>query len=124
MNEELLPGLVRVIEERMGRFGRPFTTTIVVFAGMAIIAWAISVIFKTFVTPVLDALGSDFANTPAVIAALNWAALIGFFTVVGLLIIYFRNSNQTRRIQTKRERIRELETELATLLEAPDGPIQ
>ena len=33
MGEELLPGLVKVIEERMGRVGRPFTTVIVIAAG-------------------------------------------------------------------------------------------
>lgn len=35
--EELLPGLIRMIEERTGRIGRPFTTLILVAAGLGII---------------------------------------------------------------------------------------
>ena len=39
MGEELLPGLVKVVEERMGLVGRPFTTIIVIAAGLGVIAW-------------------------------------------------------------------------------------
>lgn len=39
MGEELLPGLVKVVEERMGLVGRPFTTVIVIAAGLGVIAW-------------------------------------------------------------------------------------
>ena len=37
--EDFLPGLVKVIEERLGPLGRPFTTLIVVSAGLGVVAW-------------------------------------------------------------------------------------
>ena len=121
---ELIPGLVAVAEERLGKLGRPLTTLVILFACLGVIFWGASLVFKEGVAPLLEFLGSDVANTPAAVLALNWAALVGFFSLIGLLIIYWRNSNQTRRIQTKRQRIQELEAELASLRVTPDGPIQ
>ena len=51
MGEELLPGLVKVIEERMGKMGRPFTTLVIVAAGIGIIAWGFGVFVSNILVP-------------------------------------------------------------------------
>lgn len=57
MGEELLPGLVKVIEERMGKLGRPFTTLIILAAGFGIIAWGVGMIYTHILAPSLRVLG-------------------------------------------------------------------
>ena len=49
--EDFLPGLVKVIEERLGFIGRPFTTVIVIFAGGGIIAWGANQIKAAIIDP-------------------------------------------------------------------------
>ena len=51
MGEELLPGLVKVVEERMGLVGRPFTTVIVIAAGLGVIAWGAGTVLMVGMLP-------------------------------------------------------------------------
>ena len=89
MSEELIPGLVRVIEERLGFLGRPFTTLMVLTAGLGVIAWGFSQIYKTFVAPLLDMMGiepggSDLAQALTLLGmavALSLGAWIGFYAI-------------------------------------------
>ena len=53
MGEELLPGLVKVIEERMGRLGRPFTTAMVILAGLGVMAWGGGIFFRNVIAPIV-----------------------------------------------------------------------
>lgn len=49
--EELLPGLVRVMEERLGKFGRPLTTVLVICLALGASAWGIRLFWDNLASP-------------------------------------------------------------------------
>ena len=84
MAEELVPGLVREIEERMGRLGRPFTTRMVIFAGLGVMAWGAEMVFNTVIVPILTLAGADVdSELAASIAILAMITAMFVFADVG-----------------------------------------
>ena len=116
MGEELLPGLVKVMEERLGRFGRPFTTAIVIVAGCGIIAWGLGMVFN-FISPVFMLAGRTFSLEIGE-ALLGTASVLIFFALLFLFLFYVAGRMSSRSM---RARVTELETELATLKANQDG---
>ena len=51
--EDLLPGLIKMMEERLGRFGRPLSTLVVLAAALGIIAWGFHQVWVKIITPVV-----------------------------------------------------------------------
>ena len=96
---DLLPGLVRVIEERLGRFGRPFTTLIVVFAGLGVVAWGYERIVSAWVGPILS-------NDVEASAPVRFAILA--FLCGGTMAVWYRFASHPLK-----QRIKELEQKLA-----------
>ncbi|MBI4188650.1 MAG: hypothetical protein HY529_05535 [Chloroflexi bacterium] len=50
--EEFLPGLVRIMEERLGKFGRPLTTIVVLALAFGAIAWGLNLFWYNVVSPI------------------------------------------------------------------------
>ncbi len=50
--EELLPGLVRVMEERLGRFGRPLTTVMVINLALGASSWGLKLFWDNAIYPI------------------------------------------------------------------------
>ncbi len=50
--EEFLPGLIKIMEERLGRFGRSITTAVVICVVLGIVAWALKLFWDNIVFPV------------------------------------------------------------------------
>ena len=125
---DFLPGVFRMIEERFGRAGRPLTTFLLAVFSLAIIAWCLGLIYKNIVGPILDALGKEVA--PEVVEqTIAWVTLAAFlgFIVWGMAYLAdkFQGKKYQDRIANKRDRIQELERELAELkAEDGDGSIQ
>ena len=113
MGEELLPGLVKVIEERLGPLGRPFTTLMVILAGLGVMAWGCKEIYQAFVTPILDAVGVE-PGPDAVEQALAFVGLVGFIAIVLWLAVYASDRIQGRRFSS---RLRNQDEEIKRLRE-------
>lgn len=117
MGEELLPGLVKVIEERMGRFGRPFTTLIIVSAGTGIIAWAVSTVLNDVLVPIAKVLGGDIdPGLIELLQAVVGAVFIALFVVlaIGGIVYLFRQF----RDRSVNDKVRQLEAEVERLKSA------
>ena len=111
MGEELLPGLVKVIEERLGPFGRPFTTLIVIAAGLGIIAWGAGTVYGKVVEPAIAFFGVRVDSELATgLVALG--AMVAIF-VLGILAVAYgieriRRRGVNARLQEQERQIREL----------------
>ena len=109
--EGLLPGLVKVIEERMGKLGRPFTTVIIVAAGFGIIAWAIGAIINNLLAPSLSLVGVT-VDSRLVQSLVSFALLLAIVAIF-ILAVYFGIGWIGRR--GVNARLKALEDELAEL---------
>ncbi len=90
MGEELLPGLVKVIEERMGRMGRLFTTLIIFAAGAGIVAWGFGVVYEKVVTPAAKVLGiAGVTLDPELTEGLIAVAILLFIVAVFILVLSY-----------------------------------
>ncbi len=49
--EELFPALVRMMEERFGRFGRPLTTILLIFVALGLASWGGSLFWDNALAP-------------------------------------------------------------------------
>ena len=110
-----------MIEERLGPWGRPFTTVMVVLAGLGIMAWACGAIYKTFVGPILGMIGIE--PGPDIVAqALALAGLAGFTGIILWLMVYaadrFHGRRFSTRLQEQENQIEQLRTRLAAFEEA------
>ena len=79
MGQDSLGTLVRIIEERMGPVGRPFTTAIVVVSGCAVIAWGLGVIYNKLVAPIGSFLGVDVGRdtVTSIVSVASLALVLG-----------------------------------------------
>ena len=116
MGEELLPGLVKVIEERMGKMGRPFTTVIIVAAGVGIIAWGLGVFYSNILVPAFKMLGVTLDS--GLVSSLVALSLLLLIVAVFVLAVYYGIGWIGRR--GVNARLAALETELAALKSGKD----
>ena len=103
--EEFLPGLVKVMEERFGRFGRPFTTLLVGAVGLAVLVWSTDLIYGKAIGPAIDLLGD---GTPSILLRafrVIGSALGGY--VVGYLFV------DLLVMRPRRKRLDQYESDLA-----------
>ena len=128
MDEEgLLPGLVRVIEERLGAIGRPFTTIMVISAGLGIIAWGAGTVYGKVVEPAISFFGVQVDSELAT-GLVAVGALVAIF-VIGILAVSYgieriRRGGVHARLQKQEQQIRELRTLVESReCESEDGPI-
>ena len=108
MGEELLPGLVQVIEERLGRAGKPFTTLIIVSAGLGIIAWGCSAIYSNAIAPLVEFLGLG-VDAELAKALIGLAVVLG---ILGLMVLLFTYAVRQISGRGLRDRIRQLEAKI------------
>ena len=113
----MLPGLVKVIEERMGKMGRPFTTVIIVAAGVGIIAWGLGVFYKNILVPVFDLLGVTLDS--GLVSSLVALSLLLFIVAVFVLAVYYGIGWIGRR--GVNARLAAVEAELAALKSGNDS---
>ena len=79
----VIPELLKVIEERLGRLGRPFTTLIVVTFGLGVVAWG-SIQTKGLVVDLL----SNVENAEDIYSIMIRSTLVYAFTMVlGLITV-------------------------------------
>ena len=50
--EEFLPGLVRLMEERLGKVGRPLTTIVIISLALGAIAWGLRLFWDNAISPI------------------------------------------------------------------------
>lgn len=50
--EKFLPGLVKLMEERLGKFGRPLTTLVVISLALGALSWGIKLFWDNLVSPI------------------------------------------------------------------------
>ncbi|MFC1995011.1 hypothetical protein ACFLVK_01230 [Chloroflexota bacterium] len=62
--EELLPGLVRIMEEKLGRFGRPLVIVVVISLALGAIAWGIRLFWDNAVSPISQFIQAIFEVQP------------------------------------------------------------
>ena len=111
MAEELLPGLVKVAEERLGRLGRPFTTLIIISAGLGIIAWGVAQVYKSVVAPIITFFGAT-VDPDLAESLIALAGVLIFFAVFFLVMYYGVGWIRSHTFDSK---IRELEGQIASL---------
>lgn len=77
--EEFLPGLLKVMEERLGRFGRPVSTALVLLLFLGIGSWMIGLFWDNLVWPLVN----FFRNFPATGFAPNWDIILAIVSGIG-----------------------------------------
>ena len=117
MGEELLPGLVKVIEERMGKLGRPFTTAIIVTAGLGVISWGVGMIYTNLLAPSFRLVGTTVDS--GLVSSLVILSLLLLIIAVFVLMVYYGMSWIGRR--GVNARLRAVESELAELKSGKDS---
>ena len=50
--EEFLPGLVRLMEERLGKVGRPLTTIVIISLALGATAWGLKLFWDNAISPI------------------------------------------------------------------------
>lgn len=106
--EEFLPGLVKVMEERLGRFGRPFTTLLVVAVGLAVLVWSMDLIYGKAIGPAIDLLG-DGTPSSLLRAFVVFGSSLGGYAV-GCLVVYLLI------MLPRRKRLEKYESDLAAYM--------
>ena len=111
--EDFLPGLVKVMEERLGPFGRPFTTLVVVMVGLWVIIWTGDFILNEAIIPVIKAVTTGDPENLATarrIAAMIVGALVGLgLTWVIGIPIRRRNEKYRRDLSQYRKDLQRVE---------------
>ena len=115
MGEELIPGLVRVIEERLGWLGRPFTTAMVILAGLGVMAWGGSMFFKNVLAPIIAFAGLNI-DQDLVASFVILSMVVAIFGLGALLTAYgvehIRGRGPSARLQQQESEIAELRGQL------------
>jgi len=97
--EEFLPGLVKIMEERLGRFGRPLTTILVVCIALGACAWGIKLFFDNAISPIyklilslmnIQGLSVEEFVTPFII-------YIALITVISIIFYVLYNKTIVKR---------------------------
>ncbi len=86
--EELLSGLVRVMEERLGRFGRLLTTVLVLSLALGGIAWGLKSFYDNAIWP-LTQLIQGILDNRGTSEDLKRHALSSGIYIIGLVILSF-----------------------------------
>lgn len=63
--EEFLPGLVKVMEERLGPLGKPLSTLLVLVITLAAIAWCVNFLWRTVIEPFIAEFDPGIAHVAA-----------------------------------------------------------
>ena len=124
MGEELIPGLVKVIEERLGPLGRPFTTVMVFLAGLGVMAWGCGMIYKVVIAPILPYVGIE--PGPDVVAqALAFVGIMGFIGLAIWVMVYLSDRSKERQFSAKLEKqeaeLRQLREQLESRMQGNDA---
>ncbi|MDO8749689.1 MAG: hypothetical protein Q7K03_00885 [Dehalococcoidia bacterium] len=82
--EELLPGLVRVMEERLGKLGRPLTTVVVLCLALGASAWGLKSFWDYMVFPIAQFVQAFMAASPMTLADFATKVLTPFAIYVVL----------------------------------------
>ncbi len=98
--EEFLPGLVRVMEERLGPFGRPLSTMLVLVITAGVMTLGIDYIVRTAVMPTLSWLGLPEGTTIERVAPLLFGIAIA---VVGVAAMPLARRHERRKMLRRRE---------------------
>ena len=80
-----IPGIVKVIEDRLGPLGRPFTTFIAVMLGLGIAAWAYGEIAIKWIDPLTSKIfmaGAYRLCTPDMLLSIRLAIFFAVYVVV------------------------------------------
>ena len=117
MEGSLIQGLVTVMEERLGRFGRPFTTIMVVVVGLGITAWGGHMVWSKIVQPILNLSGVD--TNPELLSAIGlFVTIASIMAAIILLITYVSEKIRSRSFDT---RLAAQEAEIRRLRELVEG---
>ena len=106
--EDLFVGLVRVVEERLGRFGKPVTTALVAMGVVVFLTWASKFIYSNALEPVYRAAISGSLTEIAKVAMYFIAVLLGY--ALGWVmtdVIARRRRNQMKRLIDRLESLLE-----------------
>ena len=118
MAEELIPGLVKVAEERLGILGRPLTTAMVIAAIIGIIAWGADQAISKIVSPVLTLTGIS-ADSELLGSIVLLSTLTVFLVASVLLTVYLsgriRSGSANERLQNQQLEIDRLQTLVESL---------
>ena len=99
MGEDLLPGLVRVIEERLGPFGRPLSTLVIISAALGVAAWGIHQVVDKIVRPVVRVLPDGAGDVFSIEAVQSVGGIVAI--VIGTLVAEYVYSKTRRKREQK-----------------------
>lgn len=100
--EEFFPGLLKMIEERLGRFGRPITTVVVICLALGVIAWGLNQFIGSAITPMARFIQTLFSEEDVLtVAKLRGpvTAIIGY--LIFLLLVWAIFVWLTRRLSRR-----------------------
>ena len=131
--EELLPGIIRLMEERFGRIGRPVTTALLFMLAMAIMAWCLGMVWDKVIAPILKFFGVELVVMNQEMGANVFLVVLGFIAMIvlfGLLVVYVASimavvlRTLIDRLQSSRNLVERAEIDQIRqeLLEMPDLP--
>ena len=107
------------------RIGRPLSTLMVLMAILGIIAWGASMVYKTFIGPIIAYAGVniDPDQAEALIGLASAAAIFGVVVFAGFYAAdWLRNRGVGARLRQQEGQIEALQAELKALRgEAEDG---
>ena len=109
--EELIPGLVKVAEARLGKVGRPLTTAMVFLAIVGIMAWGADMVFSKIIAPVLKVTGihedSELMASIAILIILT-IVVVGAVVFTSYGVQWIKDSRLRARLQRQEEELKEL----------------
>ena len=100
--EDLIPGLVRVMEERLGPFGRPLTTLMILAAALGVIAWGVTQVIDKLILPVIRTLPVGGTDAFSVADVQSVGGLVGI--IMGALVAEFALSRSRRKREDELKR--------------------
>ncbi|MFA5316802.1 MAG: hypothetical protein WC369_05210 [Dehalococcoidales bacterium] len=111
--EEFLPGLVRVMEERLGRFGRTLATLVVICLALGASAWGLKLFWDNVIYPI-----SRFVMTIIEVQPINFEdfvdgvvtplAVFLFFLVIIFTLFQLYIHKKTKKIFYERDKAIEM----------------
>ena len=103
MNEELVPGMLRALEQYLGALGRPVAYLVIFAVVLWILAGASTAVHESWIDPAIQAWASESADDirqfllrAAIYAVLMIVYTIAFFFVFGRISRRIRESNKER----------------------------
>lgn len=87
--EEFLPGLLKAMEERLGRFGRPLTTFVVICLAFGAAAWGIKLFIDNAISPLTKFILAIFEVQPITLDELVRKLITPFSILIIVLVILY-----------------------------------